>query len=133
MNGCRETSEANCLSVRSVSKMGLEQIDSIKVLGIFCTLAMCRSAVVKLLYVIGCHTGIRFLASKKLWASVGVWIRMTSGSNCWVGCELVHRQCGLGVAIVFLVLPGLPNIFWGGGGVLLFDCMGWEYSKGSIV
>ena len=55
---------------------------SSKVLGIFCASAMCNNAVARLSYKIGCCVGIRFLVSRKLRASVSVWIEMVSGSVC---------------------------------------------------
>ena len=77
-----EMSRASLQSVKSVSKMEMEQMASSKVLGIFCALAMCNNAVARLLYKIGCHIGIRFLASRKSRASIGVWIETVSRSVC---------------------------------------------------
>ena len=77
-----ETSRASLQSVKSVSKMEMERMASSKVLGIFCASAMCNNAVARLSYEIGCCIGIRFLVSKKLRASVGVWTEMVSGSVC---------------------------------------------------
>ena len=60
-----EISETNCWSVRFVSKMEIERMDSSRVFGIFCASEMCRSAVVRLSYIIVCRVGIRFLVSRK--------------------------------------------------------------------
>ena len=77
-----EMSIASLRSVKSVSRMEMEQMASSKGLGIFCASAMCINAVARLLYEIGCHVGIRFLVSRKSRASIGVWIEMVSGSVC---------------------------------------------------
>ena len=77
-----ETSSANLRSVKSVSKMEMEQMASSKVLGIFYASVMCNNAVARLLYQIGCCVWIRFLASRKLRASISMWIEMVSGSVC---------------------------------------------------
>ena len=68
-----EMSVAFVQSVRSVSKMEIECMDSSNVLGIFCAFAMCSKAVARLSYIIDCHVRIRFLARRNSRASVGMW------------------------------------------------------------
>ena len=58
----------------------MEQIASSRVLGIFCALVICSSAVARLSYIIGCYVGIILFASRKLRASIGVWIEIVSES-----------------------------------------------------
>ena len=98
-------------SVRSVSKMEIERMDSSNVLGIFCASAMCSKAVARLSYVIDCRIGIRFLARRNLRASVGVWTVASSRSICCVGWALVRKRRGSRFAVVgFLGFTGLPGI-----------------------
>ena len=78
-------------SVRSVSKMEIERMDSSNVLGIFCASAMCSKTVTRLSYIIDCHVRIRFLARQNSRASVGVWTVASSRSICCVGWELVRK------------------------------------------
>ena len=68
-----EMSVAVVRSVRSVSKMEIEHMDSSNVLGIFCASAMCSKAVARLSYIIDCRVGIRFLARRNSRTSVGMW------------------------------------------------------------
>ena len=61
------------LSDKYVSSVETEWMASSKVFGIFLALAMWSSIVAKLLIVIGWCSGMRFLASKNLYASSGLW------------------------------------------------------------
>ena len=98
-------------SVRSVSTMEIECMDSSNVLGIFCASAMCSKAVARLSYVINCCIGIGFLARRNSRASVGVWTVTSSRSICRVGWELVCKRRGSRFAVVgFLGFAGLPGI-----------------------
>ena len=85
-------SEAVVRSVRSVSKIKIEHMDSSNVLGIFCASRMCSKAVVRLSYVINCHVGMRFLTRRNSRASVGMWTVTSSRSICCVGWELVRKR-----------------------------------------
>ena len=59
-------SETSNLSDKSVSKIAIEHMDSLIVLGIFWASVMCSSEVAKLLSVMGWHSGMSFLLSRKL-------------------------------------------------------------------
>ena len=62
------------LSDKSVSSMETEWMDSSKVFGILGALAMWNNVVAKLLIVAGWCSGMRFLESKNICSSSGVWV-----------------------------------------------------------